>query len=120
MPKFSKEKLNELFPYETFPIRMDWTEGKTTKVAWFECHEHMQKQYDKVKKPRLKVDVRYRYPELKPEEKPKRKVSSSKVTKTKKSIAKKAETIKTPSVAKKTTTKAKAPVKRARRKKTNS
>ena len=46
MPKFSKEKLNELFPYETFPIRMDWTEGKTTKVAWFECHEHMQKQYE--------------------------------------------------------------------------
>jgi len=120
MSRLSKAELEKLFPYETFPIRMEWKEGKNVRIAWFECHEHMQKQYDRVKKPRLKVDVRYRYPDLKPEEKPKRKVSASKVTKTKKPIAKKAETIKTPSVAKKTTTKAKAPVKRARRKKTNS
>lgn len=120
MSRLSKEKIAELFPYETFPIRMEWAEGKINKIAWFECHEHMQKQYDRVKKPRLKVDVRYKDPSLKPQEKSKRKVSSPKVTKTKKPIAKKAEAIKTPSIAKKTTTKAKAPVKRARRKKTNS
>tara|TARA_Y100000592_G_scaffold89196_1_gene146105 strand:+ start:5702 stop:5938 length:237 start_codon:yes stop_codon:yes gene_type:complete len=73
MPRLSKEKLNELFPYESFPIRMEWRDGGSDKIAWFQCHEHMQKQYDKVKKPRLKVDVRYKDPSLKPEEKPKRK-----------------------------------------------
>lgn len=73
MPRLSQEKLNELFPYESFPIRMEWKEKDVTRVAWFECHEHMQKQYDKVKKPRLKVDVRYKYPDLKPKIKTKRK-----------------------------------------------
>ena len=38
----------------------------------------MQKMYDKVKKPRMKVEVRYKYPDLKPEEKPKRKPRAKK------------------------------------------
>ena len=101
MPRLSKAEIETLFPYETFPIRMEWMEGKTKKIAWFQCHEHMQKQYDKVKKPRLKIDVRYRYPELKPE-------------------AKRATATKRAPAAKKTTTKAKAPVKRTRKKKASS
>ena len=79
MPRLSKDKIAELFPWETFPIRMEWKEKGITRVAWFQCHEHMQKQYDRVKKPRLKVDVRYKDPSLKPPEKPKRKPRKKKV-----------------------------------------
>ena len=120
MPRLSKAELERLFPYETFPIRMEWMEGKTKKIAWFQCHEHMQKQYDKVKKPRLKIDVRYRYPELKPEEKPKRKVTPKKASTTKKPEAKRATATKRAAATKKTATKAKAPAKRTRSKKASS
>ena len=89
MPRLSKAELEKLFPYETFPIRMEWKDGKDTRVAWFQCHEHMQKMYDKVKKPRMKIDVRYKYPDLKPEEKPKRKTTPKKVSTTKKPASKK-------------------------------
>lgn len=68
---------------------MEWKDGKDTRVAWFQCHEHMQKMYDKVKKPRMKIDVRYKYPDLKPEEKPKRKTTPKKVSTTKKPASKK-------------------------------
>lgn len=120
MPRLSKVELEKLFPYETFPIRMEWMEEKTKKVAWFQCHEHMQKQYDRVKKPRLKVDVRYKYPELKPEEKPKRKTTPKKATTTKKPASKKPAVTKKAPTAKKTTTKSKAPAKRTRKKKASS
>lgn len=80
MPRLSKDKIAELFPWETFPIRMEWKEKGITRVAWFECHEHMQKQYDRVKKSRLKVDVRYKDPSLKPPEKPKRKPRKKKAS----------------------------------------
>ena len=72
MARLSKEELDKLFPYDMFPVRMEWVDGKAKKIAYFMCHEHMQKQYDKIKKPRLKIDVRYKYPSLKPEEKPKK------------------------------------------------
>ena len=120
MPRLSKDKIAELFPWETFPIRMEWKDKGVTRIAWFQCHEHMQKQYDRVKKPRLKVDVRYKDPELKPKEKPKRKTSSKKVTTTKKPASKKPAATKKASTAKKTTTKPKTPAKRTRKKKASS
>lgn len=81
---------------------MEWKDGNDTRVAWFQCHEHMQKMYDKVKKPRMKIDVRYKYPDLKPEEKPKQKVTT-----TKKPASKKPAATKKAPAAKKTTEKPK-------------
>lgn len=33
----------KLFPYETFPIRLEYKEGKDTKICWFQCFDHFQK-----------------------------------------------------------------------------
>jgi predicted DNA binding CopG/RHH family protein len=31
------------FPYEKFTIRLEHNEGKSQKLCWFECDEHLQK-----------------------------------------------------------------------------
>lgn len=32
-----------MFPYETFPIRLEHKEGKDTKICRFQCFDHFQK-----------------------------------------------------------------------------
>ena len=37
----------ELFPYETFPIRLEFGEKKNTTVSYFQCEEHLQKYLER-------------------------------------------------------------------------
>ena len=37
------------FPYEGFPYRLEYTDGKDEKVCWFMCEEHLQKYIDRYK-----------------------------------------------------------------------
>ena len=31
------------FPYEGFPYRLEYTDGKDERVCWFTCEDHLQK-----------------------------------------------------------------------------
>ena len=86
-----------LFPYETFPIRLQFGEVKNPTVCHFQCEEHLQKYLERYKldKKTIKVDYRDEKPvrrsktdkgsvEQKP--KPKSKGSSSPVRKRKSSV----------------------------------
>jgi hypothetical protein len=87
----------ELFPYETFPIRLEFGEKKNTTVSYFQCEEHLQKYLERYKldKRTIKLDYRDGEPtqpsqkrkrsvEQKPE--PKSKGSSGTVRKRKPSV----------------------------------
>jgi hypothetical protein len=41
--KYKYKKDPSLFPYETFPIRLEHLDGKDKKVCWFQCEEHFIK-----------------------------------------------------------------------------
>jgi hypothetical protein len=49
MPRKKKELTQEeLFPYDTFPIRLEHPDGKGTKICWFTCEwdlDNYIKQY---------------------------------------------------------------------------
>ena len=50
----------ELFPYETFPIRLQFGEVKNPTVCHFQCEEHLQKYLERYKldKKTMKIDYR--------------------------------------------------------------
>jgi hypothetical protein len=54
-----KEK--EKFPYDSFPYRLEHREGKTKKICYFECEEHLNKYVskNKLKKRQYKSDYKY-------------------------------------------------------------
>ena len=37
------------FPYENFPYRLEYTDGKEHKVCWFMCEEHLKKHLERYK-----------------------------------------------------------------------
>ena len=37
------------FPYDGFPYRLEYTDGKDERVCWFTCQEHLQKHIDRHK-----------------------------------------------------------------------
>jgi len=45
--KCTKSKDDKLFPYDTFPYRLD--DRKDNKVCWFECLEHATKYIERYK-----------------------------------------------------------------------
>ena len=65
----------ELFPYETFPIRLEFGEKKNTTICHFQCEEHLQKYLERYKldKRTIKIDYRDKQP-TKPSQKRKRSV----------------------------------------------
>jgi hypothetical protein len=81
----------ELFPYETFPIRLEFGEKKNTTICHFQCQEHLDKYLERYKldKRTIKLDYRDGEPtdtsqkrkrsvEQKPEPKSKRSSGTSK------------------------------------------
>jgi hypothetical protein len=87
----------ELFPYETFPIRLEFGEKKNATICHFQCQEHLDKYLERYKldKRTIKIDCRDEKPvrsrktnktnvEQKP--KPKSNRSSSPVRKRKSSV----------------------------------
>lgn len=37
------------FPYEGFPYRLEYTDGKEERICWFTCEEHLQKYIERYK-----------------------------------------------------------------------
>ena len=74
----------ELFPYETFPIRLEFGEKKNTTICHFQCDEHLQKYLERYKldKRTTKIDYRDGQP-TKPSEKRKRSVEQKSEPKSK-------------------------------------
>jgi hypothetical protein len=66
---------SELFPYETFPIRLEFGEKKNTTICHFQCQEHLDKYLErhKLDKKTIKIDHRDGEP-TKPSQKRKRSV----------------------------------------------
>jgi hypothetical protein len=50
----------EIFPYETFPIKLQVKEGKNTTVCFFQCDEHLQKHLERYKLDNKDIKIDYR------------------------------------------------------------
>jgi hypothetical protein len=50
----------EMFPYETFPIRLEFGEKKNTTVSYFQCEEHLQKYLERYKLDKRTIKIDYR------------------------------------------------------------
>ena len=74
----------ELFPYETFPIRLEFGEKKNNTICHFQCDEHLQKYLERYKldKRTMKIDYRDGEP-TQPSQKRKRNVEQKSGTKSK-------------------------------------
>ena len=48
----------EKFPYIDFPFRLEHKDGKSIKICWFECKEHLDKYVEryKLKKKDMKIE----------------------------------------------------------------
>ena len=49
-----------LFPYENFPIRLQFGEKKEIIICWFECDEHLQKHLNRYKLDKRTIKIDYR------------------------------------------------------------
>ena len=50
----------ELFPYETFPIRIEFGEKKNTTICHFQCQEHLDKYLESYKLDNRTIKLDYR------------------------------------------------------------
>ena len=50
----------ELFPYETFPIRIEFGEKKNTTICHFQCQEHLDKYLERYKLDKRTTRIDYR------------------------------------------------------------
>jgi hypothetical protein len=50
----------ELFPYETFPIRLQFGEVKNPTVCHFQCQEHLDKYLERYKLDKRTTRIDYR------------------------------------------------------------
>lgn len=37
------------FPYEGFPYRLEYTDGKEDRICWFTCEDHLKRHIDRHK-----------------------------------------------------------------------
>jgi len=49
-----------LFPYDTFPIRLEFGEKKNTTVSYFQCEDHLQKYLERYKLDKRTIKIDYR------------------------------------------------------------
>ncbi len=50
----------ELFPYETFSIRLEFGEKKNTTICYFECKEHLDRYLERYKLDKRTIKINYR------------------------------------------------------------
>ena len=50
----------ELFPYETFPIRLEFGEKKNNTICHFQCEEHLQKYLERYRLDKRTIKIDYR------------------------------------------------------------
>ena len=55
-----QEKVNELFPYPSFGIRLEFGEKKNLSICYFECEYHLQKYIERTKLKSKDIKVLYR------------------------------------------------------------
>ena len=55
-----QEKVNELFPYSSFGIRLEFGEKKNLSICYFECEYHLQKYIERTKLKSKDIKVLYR------------------------------------------------------------
>ena len=48
-PKRKKLSQEEMFPFESFPFRLEYQDGKDTRICHFECEEHRDKLINRYK-----------------------------------------------------------------------
>ena len=50
-PELKRKKLSqeEMFPFESFPFRLEYQDGKDTRICHFECEEHREKLINRYK-----------------------------------------------------------------------
>ena len=76
----------ELFPYETFPIRIEFGEKKNTTICHFQCQEHLDKYLERYKLDKRTIKLDYRDGEpAQPSQKRKRSVEQKPEPKSKRS-----------------------------------
>ena len=74
----------ELFPYETFAIRLEFGEKKNTTICHFQCEEHLQKYLERYRLDKRTIKIDYRDGEpTQPSQKRKRSVEQKPGTKSK-------------------------------------
>jgi hypothetical protein len=74
----------ELFPYETFPIRLEFGEKKNNTICHFQCEEHLQKYLERYRLDKRTIKIDYRDGEpTQPSQKRKRSVEQKSGTKSK-------------------------------------
>jgi len=74
----------ELFPYETFPIRLEFGEKKNNTICHFQCEEHLQKYLERYRLDKRTIKIDYRDGEpTQPSQKRKRSVEQKPGTKSK-------------------------------------
>jgi len=49
-----------LFPYDTFPIRLEFGEKKNTTICYFQCQEHLDKYLERYKLDTKTIKIDYR------------------------------------------------------------
>ena len=77
-------KMSELFPYETFAIRLEFGEKKNTTICHFQCEEHLQKYLERYRLDKRTIKIDYRDGEpTQPSQKRKRSVEQKSGTKSK-------------------------------------
>ena len=50
-PELKRKKLSqeEMFPFESFPFRLEYQDGNDTRICHFECEEHREKLINRYK-----------------------------------------------------------------------
>ena len=56
----------EKFPYQNFPIRLEYKEIKDKKLCFFECEEHLKKYVDRHKLKLKDLTIQYNSDKIKP------------------------------------------------------
>jgi len=49
-----------LFPYETFPIRLEFGDKKNSTICYFQCHEHLDKYLERYRLDTKTIKIDYR------------------------------------------------------------
>lgn len=78
----------DLFPYEKFPIRLEYKDGNETRICWFECEEHLQKYLERYRLNEKTSEINYKNAKpIRSSKTNKRSVESKSSTKSKRSTS---------------------------------
>jgi len=59
--KKKQKSQEELYPSESFPYRLEFKDGKETRICHFQCEEHRKKHIDRYKLKKKDIKLGYKY-----------------------------------------------------------